>query len=180
MPDLEGGKTEEMPGRGKDKTKVSPPTPGTDDPGEGTSHSYYTRAAERKARKIEEQKTKEIEGQEVKELEKGKAKDKTKGTHTIAPLRQIMPIVGEQSRVKIPFTTCDLNSWRDEVKCFRKNPEGVTKRFELMAKNLDIDWEDIDLMLSELTETEKELKNRENTCCFTTREYWGDISYRKS
>ncbi|KAJ7405304.1 hypothetical protein BTVI_69614 [Pitangus sulphuratus] len=68
-----------------------------------------------------------------------------------------MLIAGEQARVKVPFTTSDLNSWREEVKCFRKDPEGVARRFKLIAKNQDIDWEDIDVMLSELTETEKEL-----------------------
>ena len=114
---------------------------GGDDPEEGTSHSYYTRAAERRAR----------------EKEGGKAKAKTKNIHTTAPLRRIIPLVGEQARVKVPFTASDLNSWREEGKCFRKNPEGVAKRFELIAKNQDIDWEDTDLMLSELTETEKEL-----------------------
>ncbi|KAJ7409046.1 hypothetical protein BTVI_58094 [Pitangus sulphuratus] len=133
------GKEKEIPDLGGEKAEIRPPTPGKDDPKEGTSHSYHTRAAEGKA----------------KEKEGGKAKEKTK--HTIAPLRQIMPIVGEQSRVKVPFMTSDLNNWREEAKCFRKNPEGVAKRFELIAKNLDIDWEDIDLMLSELTETEKEL-----------------------
>ncbi|KAJ7423564.1 hypothetical protein BTVI_09338 [Pitangus sulphuratus] len=129
------GKEKEIPDVGEDKAEVSPPTPGKDDPKERTSHLYHTRAAERKA----------------KEKEGGKAKDQTK--HTITLLHQIMPIVGEQSRVKVPFTTSDLNNRREEAKCFRKNPE----RFELIAKNLDIDWEDIDFMLSELTETEKEL-----------------------
>ncbi|KAJ7411878.1 hypothetical protein BTVI_48367 [Pitangus sulphuratus] len=124
----------------------------------GREQATHTRDAKRKAKEIEEQKAKEIEEGKTKEIEGGKVKDKTKGgPHTIASLRQIMSIVGEQSRVKVPFTTSDLNSWRDEAKCFRKNPEGVAKRFELIVKNLDIDWEDIDLMLSELTETEKEL-----------------------
>ncbi|KFZ49419.1 hypothetical protein N321_00058, partial [Antrostomus carolinensis] len=60
-------------------------------------------------------------------------------------------------RIRVPFTTSDLNSWREEARNFRKDPERVAKRFELMAKNLDIDWEDIEVMLSELTDTEKEL-----------------------
>ncbi|XP_054373743.1 uncharacterized protein LOC118701486 [Molothrus ater] len=105
-----------------------------EDPGEGTSHSYYTRSvAWREAEQREE------------------------GNHTIAPLRQLMPMVGERTRIKVPFSTSDLNNWRDEARNFRRNPEGVAKRFELMAKNLDIDWEDIEVMLSELTDTEREL-----------------------
>ncbi|XP_039234956.1 uncharacterized protein LOC113996043, partial [Pipra filicauda] len=105
-----------------------------EDPEEGTSHLHYTRSVARK-----------------------EARERIEGSHTIAPLRQIMPIAGDQGRVKVPFTTSDLNSWREEARNFRKNPEGVAKRFELIAKNLDIDWSDIEVMLSELTETEKEL-----------------------
>ncbi|XP_057898237.1 uncharacterized protein LOC131094601 [Melospiza georgiana] len=105
-----------------------------EDPGARTSHSYYTRSVAR-----------------------GEAKRREEENHTIAPLRQIMPMVGEKTRVKVPFSTSDLNNWRDEARNFRRNPEGVAKRFELMAKNLDIDWEDIEVMLSELTDTEREL-----------------------
>lgn len=60
-------------------------------------------------------------------------------------------------QVKVPFSTSDLNSWREEVKNYRKDLKKVTKRFELIVRNQDPDWGDIDLMLSELTETEKEL-----------------------
>ncbi|KFW74256.1 hypothetical protein N305_09111, partial [Manacus vitellinus] len=59
--------------------------------------------------------------------------------------------------IKAPFSAGDLNSWREKAKRFREEPEKVTKRFELIVKNQDIDWVDSDLMLSELTETEKEL-----------------------
>ncbi|XP_050166932.1 uncharacterized protein LOC126637602 [Myiozetetes cayanensis] len=117
---------------GKRKNKIDLETQ-EKDPGEGISNSYYTRSAARK---------------EAKERDEG---------YMIAPLRRIMPIAGEQARIKVPFTTSDLNSWREEVRNFRKNPEGVARRFELLAKNQDIDWEDIEVMLSELTETEKEL-----------------------
>ncbi|XP_068027059.1 uncharacterized protein [Melanerpes formicivorus] len=84
-------------------------------------------------------------------------KQSKEGNDMIAPLRQVVPTLGEKTRVKVPFSTNDLNSWRDEARNFRRNPEGVAKRFELMAKNLDIDWEDIEVMLSELTDTEREL-----------------------
>lgn len=60
-------------------------------------------------------------------------------------------------QVKVPFSTSDLNSWREEVKNYRKDPKKVAKRFELIVRNQDPDWGDIDLMLLELTETEKEL-----------------------
>lgn len=60
-------------------------------------------------------------------------------------------------RVKAPFSTSDLNSWREEVKNFRKDPIKVSKLFEFIVRNQDPGWGDIDLMLTELTETEKAL-----------------------
>ncbi|KAJ7408137.1 hypothetical protein BTVI_60732 [Pitangus sulphuratus] len=74
----------------------------------------------------------------------------------LVPLRQVITPTGTQAKVKAPFSASNLNNWREEAKCFRENPEKVIKRFELIAKNQEIDWTDIDLMLSELTETEKE------------------------
>ncbi|KFO98898.1 hypothetical protein N300_01472, partial [Calypte anna] len=59
--------------------------------------------------------------------------------------------------IQVPFTRSDLNNWKEDVKNLRRDPEGVARRFELTAKNLDIDWGDIDLMLSALSETEREL-----------------------
>ncbi|XP_064534309.1 uncharacterized protein LOC135425686 [Pseudopipra pipra] len=132
------GSEDEEPKRGKRKEKrknrIDTRTQEEDDPGEGTSHPHYTRSIARK-----------------------EAKEGIERSYTVAPLRQIMPIAGDRGRVKVPFTASDLNSWREEARNFRKNPEGVAKRFELIAKNLDIDWSDIEVMLSELTETEKEL-----------------------
>ena len=71
----EGGKEENDPQKPEETDEkdenAKDIASGGDDPEEGTSHSYYTRAAERKAR----------------EKEGGKAKTKTKNVHTIAPLR---------------------------------------------------------------------------------------------
>ncbi|KFP59605.1 hypothetical protein N322_00423, partial [Cariama cristata] len=61
------------------------------------------------------------------------------------------------TRIKIPFTMNDLDTWKETVKGYRDDPEGVAKRFELIVKNQDPDWKDIDLMLDALTETEKQL-----------------------
>uniref|UniRef100_A0A8C3MY57 Uncharacterized protein n=1 Tax=Geospiza parvula TaxID=87175 RepID=A0A8C3MY57_GEOPR len=134
LTEIDGEGEEQEKGKRKEKRKNREDIEGQEDPGEGTSHSYYTRSVARR-----------------------EAKEKEEGNHTIAPLRQVMPIVGERGRVKVPFSTSGLNNWRDEARNFRRNPEGVAKRFELMAKNLDIDWEDIEVMLSELTDTEREL-----------------------
>lgn len=73
-----------------------------------------------------------------------------------APLRQAMGTTGP-TRIKIPFSMSDLDTWRETVKGYRDDPEGVAKRFELIIKNQDPDWKDIDLMLDALTETEKQL-----------------------
>lgn len=73
-----------------------------------------------------------------------------------APLREAVG-VGGPTRIKIPFSMSDLDTWREMVKGYRDDPEGVAKRFELIVKNQDPDWKDIDLMLDALTETEKQL-----------------------
>ncbi|KAM6300465.1 uncharacterized protein AAHN32_006359 [Aegotheles albertisi] len=61
------------------------------------------------------------------------------------------------TRIKTPFSMSDLDTWKEVVKGYRDDPEGVAKRFELIVKNQDPDWKDIDLMLDALTETEKQL-----------------------
>ncbi|KFP93481.1 hypothetical protein N329_07294, partial [Haliaeetus albicilla] len=61
------------------------------------------------------------------------------------------------ARIKVPFTMNDLDSWSKTVKGYQDDPEGVAKRFELIVKNQDPDWKDIDLMLDAFTETEKQL-----------------------
>uniref|UniRef100_A0A8U7P0N4 Core shell protein Gag P30 domain-containing protein n=1 Tax=Corvus moneduloides TaxID=1196302 RepID=A0A8U7P0N4_CORMO len=73
----------------------------------------------------------------------------------IAPLRQVVGPDGGITKVKTPFTALDLDTWREAARMYSKDPEKVAKRFELVVRNQDVDWEDIDLMLSELTETEK-------------------------
>ncbi|KFQ67218.1 hypothetical protein N335_04109, partial [Phaethon lepturus] len=59
--------------------------------------------------------------------------------------------------IKVPFSMNDLDMWKEVVKNYRDNPIGIAKRFELIVKNQDPDWKDIDLMLDAMTETEKQL-----------------------
>ncbi|KFP70053.1 hypothetical protein N310_09367, partial [Acanthisitta chloris] len=70
---------------------------------------------------------------------------------------QIIGPGGDPMRVKVPFSASDLASWGEEAKNFRTDPGKVAKRFDWIMRNHDPDWTDIDLMLTELTETEKEL-----------------------
>lgn len=74
----------------------------------------------------------------------------------MASLREVIGPGGEAMQVKVPFSTSDLNSWR-EVRNYKDDPGKVAKRLELVVKNQNPDWCDIDLMLSQLTETEKKL-----------------------
>ncbi|PKU34194.1 hypothetical protein llap_15495 [Limosa lapponica baueri] len=61
------------------------------------------------------------------------------------------------TQIKVPFSMNDLDSWKEIVKGYWDDLIGVTKRYELIVKNQDPDWKDIDIMLDALTETEKQL-----------------------
>ena len=64
---------------------------------------------------------------------------------------------GGPAKVKVPFTTADLDAWKEIAEGYRNDPSRVAKRFELIVKNQDPDWADVDLILGEMTETEKQL-----------------------
>ncbi|KFP74708.1 hypothetical protein N310_03403, partial [Acanthisitta chloris] len=70
---------------------------------------------------------------------------------------QVIGPTGDSMKVKVPFSASDLTSWREEVKNFRVDPRKAAKRFEWIVRNQDPDCNGIDLMLTELTESEKEL-----------------------
>ncbi|KFP30362.1 hypothetical protein N325_00728, partial [Colius striatus] len=55
----------------------------------------------------------------------------------------------------VPFTTNDLDSWKETVREYREDPIGIAKRFDMILKTLDLNWRDTDTMLDALTETEK-------------------------
>ncbi|PKU30302.1 hypothetical protein llap_19395 [Limosa lapponica baueri] len=74
----------------------------------------------------------------------------------LVPLREVMGSSGA-ARVKIPFSTTDLNDWKEVARGYRDDPSKVAKRFELIVRNQDPDWRDVDLILGEMTETEKQL-----------------------
>ncbi|KFQ67743.1 hypothetical protein N335_13703, partial [Phaethon lepturus] len=61
------------------------------------------------------------------------------------------------TRITAPFSMNDLDMWKEVVKNYRDDPTGVAKRFELVVKNQDPDWKDIDLVLDAMTETENQL-----------------------
>ncbi|KFO64160.1 hypothetical protein N302_13873, partial [Corvus brachyrhynchos] len=59
--------------------------------------------------------------------------------------------------LKVNFSMGDLDSWKETARRYHDDPSGAAKRFGGFVKALDPDWENIDLMLDALTDTEKEL-----------------------
>uniref|UniRef100_A0A8C9L8D5 Core shell protein Gag P30 domain-containing protein n=1 Tax=Pavo cristatus TaxID=9049 RepID=A0A8C9L8D5_PAVCR len=74
----------------------------------------------------------------------------------LAPLMQAVGPKGP-IRIRAPFSTSDLESWREVVKSYGNDPLGVAKRFEMIVKNQDPDWRDVDLMLDVMSESEKQM-----------------------
>ncbi|KGL86755.1 hypothetical protein N301_12236, partial [Charadrius vociferus] len=64
---------------------------------------------------------------------------------------------GGLATVKVPFSTTDLDVWKEVAERYRDDSSKVAKRFELIVKNQDPDWSDVDLIWGEMTETEKQL-----------------------
>uniref|UniRef100_A0A8D0FQI8 Core shell protein Gag P30 domain-containing protein n=1 Tax=Strix occidentalis caurina TaxID=311401 RepID=A0A8D0FQI8_STROC len=77
-----------------------------------------------------------------------------KPTQTIlqAPLREAVGLV-----IKILFSSTDLENWKRAVKEFQSDPISVTRQFQFILKQHNPGWNDIQLLLDYLTETEKQL-----------------------
>ena len=74
-----------------------------------------------------------------------------------APLREAVGPEGGTMLVRTPFTTADLESWKEAVKDYRCDPHSVAKHFQFIIKQHNPDWGDIQLLLDYMTETEKQL-----------------------
>ncbi|XP_015716576.1 natural cytotoxicity triggering receptor 3 ligand 1 [Coturnix japonica] len=74
----------------------------------------------------------------------------------IAPLREM---VGPRGiiLVRVPFSLPDLESWREICKNYRDDPLKVARHLQFIIRQHDPDWDDIQLLLDQLTETEKQL-----------------------
>ncbi|KAJ7414945.1 Pol polyprotein [Willisornis vidua] len=132
---VETGTLPKTPETRRPKDKTDTESSCDSDELEGTSHSYQTRSMKQKG-------------------SKGKSGKKS-DNRLIAPLRQVINLK-EQGRIKVPFSSGELDRWKEAVKSFREEPESIAQRFELIARNQDIDWEDTDLLLNAFTPTEKE------------------------
>lgn len=74
----------------------------------------------------------------------------------LAPLLQVVGPKGPM-KIKAPLSTGDLDSWKEAVKSYGSDPLGVAKRFELIVKNQDLNWGDIDIMLNFMSASEKQM-----------------------
>ncbi|KFV42138.1 hypothetical protein N328_01617, partial [Gavia stellata] len=58
---------------------------------------------------------------------------------------------------KVPFSSFDLETRKSVAKSYRNDPVGVTKHFQFLIRQHNPDWNDIQLLLDHMTETEKKL-----------------------
>ncbi|KFQ40559.1 hypothetical protein N332_14640, partial [Mesitornis unicolor] len=59
--------------------------------------------------------------------------------------------------IKAPFSTTDLEVWKRVTRDYRSDPVSVTKHFQFIVKQHNPDWNNIQLLLECMTETETEL-----------------------
>ncbi|KFP83620.1 hypothetical protein N311_11687, partial [Apaloderma vittatum] len=59
--------------------------------------------------------------------------------------------------LRVPLATADLEAWKRVVGQYRNDPVSVAKHFRFIVKQHKPDWQDIQLLLEHLTETEKQL-----------------------
>ena len=76
---------------------------------------------------------------------------------TIAPLREVVRPEGGTMLVKVPFSSFDLESWKEVCKNYRDDPSKVARQMQFLVRQFEPDWNDIQLLLDQLTETEKQL-----------------------
>ncbi|KFQ15305.1 hypothetical protein N330_00980, partial [Leptosomus discolor] len=58
---------------------------------------------------------------------------------------------------KLPFSTTDLEVWKTVASGYRANPAKVAKHFQFIVKQYNPDWNDIQLLLDCVTESERVL-----------------------
>ncbi|TRZ06595.1 hypothetical protein HGM15179_020512, partial [Zosterops borbonicus] len=59
-----------------------------------------------------------------------------------APLRQAMTSDGETKRIKVPFSSIDLEIWEKSAKGYQSDPIGVAKKMKFIIKQHLPDWAD--------------------------------------
>ncbi|KFV01283.1 hypothetical protein N340_06952, partial [Tauraco erythrolophus] len=59
--------------------------------------------------------------------------------------------------IKVPFSCTELREWKEAARGYRKDPVTTAQTLKLIIKQHNPDWDDMQLMLECLTETEKQL-----------------------
>uniref|UniRef100_A0A8V0YP80 Core shell protein Gag P30 domain-containing protein n=1 Tax=Gallus gallus TaxID=9031 RepID=A0A8V0YP80_CHICK len=75
----------------------------------------------------------------------------------IAPLREAVGPKGGPVLIKVPFSSFDLETWKSVSKDYWNDPLGVARHFQFLIRQHEPDWSDIQLLLDQVTETEKQL-----------------------
>ncbi|XP_048178076.1 uncharacterized protein LOC125334894 [Corvus hawaiiensis] len=78
-------------------------------------------------------------------------------TRKQAPLREAVAPDGNTMLIRVPFSTADLDAWYNVAKNYRSDPAGTAECLQLIIKQHNPDWADIQLLLGGLTETERQL-----------------------
>lgn len=81
---------------------------------------------------------------------------RTRKQVSMAPLREAVAPDGNTVLVRVPFSTADLDAWYKVAKNYQSDPAGTAECLRLIIKQHNPDWDDIQLLLGGLTETEKQ------------------------
>ena len=74
-----------------------------------------------------------------------------------APLRQAVGLDGRTMLIQVPFNSFDLENWRKVAEEYRADPMNVTEYYRFLIREHNPDWNDIQVLLEALTESERQL-----------------------
>ncbi|XP_016156731.1 PREDICTED: uncharacterized protein LOC107603883 [Ficedula albicollis] len=97
-----------------------------------------------------------------------------------APLMEAVTPKGTIMLIRVPFSTQDLEAWEKIAKRYQSDPTGVARRLRFMIKQHNPDWDDMQLLLDALTETEKQMvlkvaRDLAEDVCRRTQEHIKDV-----
>lgn len=90
-------------------------------------------------------------------LVSSQTRQKQQGHVLQATLREAVGPGGTTMLIKVPFSTMDLKTWKKVAKDYHNNPVSVTKHLQFIVKQHNPDWNEIQLLLEAMTETERQL-----------------------
>uniref|UniRef100_A0A8C4UZT5 Core shell protein Gag P30 domain-containing protein n=1 Tax=Falco tinnunculus TaxID=100819 RepID=A0A8C4UZT5_FALTI len=84
-------------------------------------------------------------------------KSKREHVATQTPLGEAVGPYRRPILIRVPLSLSDLTVWKKMAENYRNDPVGVSKCLNFMIKQHDLDWNDIQLLLHCMTETERQL-----------------------